>query len=585
MKAAIYARYSTDLQRDESIEDQIRVCKDKLTQEGWTLTNCYTDHAETGSNLLRPGIQALLQDALAGKFDIVITEDLDRISRDQEDTAGVFKRMQFSQVEIFTLSDGYITDLHVGLKSTMNAIQLKQIGQKVRRGQRGRVAAGKIPGGNSYGYKVVHQLDAQGNLLRGDREIDADQALIVVRIFEEYAAGHSPRAICGRLNKEGVVGPSGKDWSQSAINGNRKRGNGLLNNELYIGQIVYNRQTFVKNPDTGKRIARLNPEEDWVRQAVPELRIVADDLWKAVKARQKKLDAKGPELWQAKRPPNLFSYLLKCGECGSGFGMISKTHLGCSGSRNKGNCDNRKTIKREDLEQKVLGALRTHLMSPDLCKEFCDEYTKQINLIRSKHNTSLNAMYREFDQLERDKKKLVQSILNGVPGDVLKDEGIRIQTRMEQLEAILANAQEAPPIFHPNMSLRYHEEVQRLIAALNTQDHRAEAADIIRTLIDKIVLTPTLDRQSLVIDLHGALAGILSMASGKAHEEVDAMLNATVDTDAAKPQSPKNTEDFTNSQRLLVAGECNRGNLRPCENGQQIKLGAGVGFEPTTFRL
>ncbi len=584
MKAAIYARYSSDLQRDESIEDQIRVCIERVEKEGWSYIGSYTDHAETGSNLLRPGIQSLVQDALSGKFDIIVAEDLDRISRDQEDTAGVYKRMQFAEVEMFTLADGFITDLHVGLKSTMNAIQLKQIGQKVRRGQRGRVEAGKIPGGNSFGYTVVKKLDSEGNLLRGDRKIDADQALIVIRMMEEYAAGHSPRAICRRLNQEGIVGPSGKAWSQSTLNGNRRRGNGILNNELYIGRIVYNRQRFVKNPDTGKRIARLNPEEEWVRQEIPELRIVSDELWNAVKARQKKLDEKKPGLWNTQRPRNLFSYLLKCGQCGSGFSMISATHVGCSGARNKGNCDNRRTMRRDELEQKILGTLRAHLMNPGLCKEFCQEYTSQLNSIRMSHNASLEGYRREREEIERKRKKLVQSIMDGVPGSVLKEDGLYIEKRTAELEQILENTAEAPPLFHPNMALRYHEEVQRLIESLNEDDHRAEAAELIRSLIERVVLSPASDEKSLIIDLHGDLAGILSMATGRAQKEVKSHLENTVSELAEMQEDTAIALMSGISQDMLVAGDCSQHNLRQDFNSQDM-LGAGRGFEPLTFRL
>ena len=65
--AAIYARYSSDLQRDASIEDQIRLCKERAKREGWRVVNCYTDHAISGASLIRPGMQMLLQDAQAGK--------------------------------------------------------------------------------------------------------------------------------------------------------------------------------------------------------------------------------------------------------------------------------------------------------------------------------------------------------------------------------------------------------------------------------------------------------------------------------------------------------------------------------------
>ena len=98
---AIYARYSSDLQRDASIEDQIRLCKERAKREGWRVVNCYTDHAISGASLIRPGMQMLLQDAQAGKFDVIVAEAIDRLSRDQEDIAHIYKRTRFAGVWIF----------------------------------------------------------------------------------------------------------------------------------------------------------------------------------------------------------------------------------------------------------------------------------------------------------------------------------------------------------------------------------------------------------------------------------------------------------------------------------------------------
>ena len=92
---AIYARYSSDQQRDASIEDQIRLCQERAAREGWRIRQCYTDHAVSGASLIRPGIQALLQDAYAGQFEIILAESIDRFSRDQEDIAGIYKRLRF----------------------------------------------------------------------------------------------------------------------------------------------------------------------------------------------------------------------------------------------------------------------------------------------------------------------------------------------------------------------------------------------------------------------------------------------------------------------------------------------------------
>jgi site-specific DNA recombinase len=155
MRVALYARYSSDNQRDASIADQLRICREHAAKQGWAIVEEYTDHAVSGASLLRPGIQSLMTDAMAGRFNLILAEAMDRLSRDQEDIAGLFKRMGFADVKIITLSEGEISHLHVGLKGTMNALFLKDLADKTRRGLRGRVEAGKSGGGNSYGYDVV----------------------------------------------------------------------------------------------------------------------------------------------------------------------------------------------------------------------------------------------------------------------------------------------------------------------------------------------------------------------------------------------------------------------------------------------
>ena len=148
------------------------------------------------------------------------------------------------------------------------------------RGVRRRQGAfGKSGGGLCFGYTAVRGAS-------GGREVAPAQAAIVERIFRSFAAGMSPKAIAKQLNAEGVPGPTGKPWHPSTINGNLSRGTGILNNELYIGRLVWNRLRYVKDPDTGKRVSRLNPPTAWVTTDVPELRIIDADLWDAVKRRQ-----------------------------------------------------------------------------------------------------------------------------------------------------------------------------------------------------------------------------------------------------------------------------------------------------------
>jgi len=314
--AAIYARYSSDMQRDASIEDQVRVCKERAEIDGLKVIETYTDHATSGATMLRAGIQALLADAQKGRFNTLITEALDRLSRDQEDIAGIFKRLSFAGVKIVTLSEGEINHLHIGLKGTMNALFLKDLADKTRRGLRGRVEAGKSGGGKSYGYDVVKRFDADGEAIRGGRTINQYEAAIVARIFRDYSVGKSPKAIAAQLNAEGVPGPRGKAWGQSTINGNRQRGTGILNNELYVGRLVWNRLRYIKDPETGRRVSRLNLEGECITKDVPDLRIVVQSLWDQVKSRQGNLattQKRKTQFWTKQRPRYLLSGLIRCG--------------------------------------------------------------------------------------------------------------------------------------------------------------------------------------------------------------------------------------------------------------------------------
>jgi site-specific DNA recombinase len=229
VKVAIYARYSSDNQRDASIADQLRVCRAFAERQGWGICEEYADHAVSGATLLRAGFQALMRDALNRRFDVVLAESLDRFSRDQEDTAGLFKRLTFAGVNIVTLAEGDITHLHIGFKGTMNALFLKDLAEKTHRGLRGRIEDGKSAGGLCYGYRVVKTFNA-GAVTTGEREIEPAEARLVERIFRDFIAGVSPKQIAKNLNREGIAGPFGGAWSPSTIYGNHQRGTGILNN-------------------------------------------------------------------------------------------------------------------------------------------------------------------------------------------------------------------------------------------------------------------------------------------------------------------------------------------------------------------
>lgn len=312
--------------------------------------------------------------------------------------------------------------------------------------------------------------------MRGDRTINELQAEVIRRIFRDYAAGKSAKRIAVELNKDGIAAPGGGNWGFSAINSNPKRGNGILSNEMYVGKLIWNRQRFLKDPDTGKRQARMNPESEWITQDVPELRILYDDLWQSVKVRRRAVkrnhvgDGETENHFRERRQPKyLFSGLTKCGGCGGGYSMISADLVRCSTARSKGACDNRKNIRRDQLEARVLSALRHHLMDPALFKEFCDRFTREMNRLRMKGRSSIDAAEAEIKRIDRELDKLMKLIMVSGSDDAptrmmkqMKD----VKSRQNELKTFLQEAEEPPPLLHPNMAHHYHVQVDKLYAAL-----------------------------------------------------------------------------------------------------------------------
>ncbi|WP_084587814.1 recombinase family protein [Devosia riboflavina] len=598
MRAAIYARYSSDNQRDASIEDQIRICKERAVREGWHVVEVYSDHAISGASLLRPGIQKLMQDGVSGKFDIVVSEAMDRLSRDQEDIAGFYKRMQFANVTVFTLSEGEISSLHIGLKGTMNALFLKDLAAKTHRGMRGRVEKGKSGGGLTYGYDVVRGVDATGDYTHGERRINDAEANIVRRIFSEHLKGLSPTAIAKQLNSEGIAGPLGGTWGPSTINGNRRRGTGIINNELYVGKIIWNRLRYVKDPSTGKRISRLNEPSEWVVTEAPELRIVDQAVWDELKSRQTLIE-RAP-LHSHNRPRYLLTGLMRCGCCGGGYTVEGRKRVRCANRMNKGTCDNALAMNVEELEASVLSALQVHLMDEALCDLFCKEYTRRMNELRSAHNAARDGYRAELNKLEREREKIISAIAEGIDVSLIKDRANALQKRREELQKILEVTSDEPVIFHPNMAKRYHNAIRELVTTLQDPAERMQASRILRSLIEKVVLTPAPDGDRLVVDLVGDLAGILSIASNRDKAAVKADLsdlNLVPDSNA-NGQFDETGLEGPSDQNAMFADERNhsdgaRNEKSPREGAfisspsryRQVVLVAGAGFEPATFRL
>ena len=288
--AIIYARHSTDKQNPKSTEDQIAECMAFCRRHGFTVRKVFADEERSGehSGMLRPGFCDLVNflKSTSG-IDYVICEDLSRISRSLTDTSAFWDTVNFLDIKLHSISEGDINELFIGFKGTMNALYIKDLRHKTKRGQRAAIARGKMVGKPPYGYRINRRLDEKGELVRGEWKIEEKEADTIRKIFERYLSGYPLSQICDELNRDGVPTPKGKKWLSSVLVGTYERKTGLLRQSLYNGVLTYNKMEYRKNPDTGKRLSFVRPQSEWLYQPTPELRIVTE---KTFLAAQKMLD-------------------------------------------------------------------------------------------------------------------------------------------------------------------------------------------------------------------------------------------------------------------------------------------------------
>ena len=499
--AASYARYSTDLQNDRSIDDQ-HFENGKLAEANdCVVVKEYSDRAMSGASVFgRTGLHQLMQDARAGKFQAVVVEGLDRISRDQEELSAIFKRLTFLDIALYSSHDGKVDSMTVSVRGMQGAFFMSDLSQKIHRGQAGVVRDGRSAGGRAYGYRPV--AGATGHL-----EIVEGEAEVIRRIFQDFANGLSPRRIAADLNAEGVMPPRGNYWSASALNGNKARGYGILSNPLYGGKIVWNRVRMLRNPDTGKRVSRVNPKEKWQEEPAPDLAIVDKDLFARVQTKiEERSNGEQKKPWRHRKPKRLLSGLLKCGCCGGGMSIKDHSRYGtriqCSAAKEGGACKNTRAFPLEAIEHQVVKGLSQKLGSTAAIAAFVKAYNDERRALAADAINRRSAIEMRLKAIATERERTVDLLVRDVIREedgALKLKGFEAETA--NLQAELAGLEEPPNIIelHPTAVSDYLKTIDRLAEAL-TGEEGADALMPVRELIDRVVVTPGDDGTSISVE-------------------------------------------------------------------------------------
>lgn len=514
MRAAIYARFSSELQKDTSIDDQHRVCREYADREGMTVVAAFEDRALSGSSMVRRhGLQKMVAQATAGHFDVVIVEALDRLSRDQADLATIYKRLSFKGVAIHAIHEGTADEIQIGVRGLVGALYLKDNVEKIHRGQSGVVLAGRSGGGRAYGYRPV---PGQTGLL----EIIEQEADIIREIFEAFVSGEKPRVIAARLNKRGVPSPRGTVWGASAIYGNHKRGSGILRNNLYDGRIVWNKVSMYTDPDTGRRISRPNDPSAAYTSESEHLRIIDRDMFDRV---QSMLTATREKYAGPGRAPrnrsHMFSGMLKCGNCGGGMSIKDRRkdviRIKCTQSVESSKCSRRTTYKLNDIYTAVVAGLVDVLSDPELVQTFVDEYCQEMHRLSAEGRRNRKSVATKLTTANRRLDRLIDALADGDTTMArVRDKMKELEAEANELEvrlaAIDADDTSRTVQLHPAAVQAYAQALAELPNTLNDPNAAPDVQEGIKALIGTIVVEGKDQDDKVAITVNGLLSSLLT---------------------------------------------------------------------------
>ncbi|TKZ15469.1 recombinase family protein [Shimia litoralis] len=530
LRAIIYACYSTDLQNPNSVQDQIDKCRIEARKQGWVVVGERADHGISGTRNDRPDFKELLKDVQARSCDIVLTESLDRISRDQEDAAHFFKQATYHDVEIYTLEHGIVNPIQLGFSSTMAAVFIDALAAKTHRGLTGKIRSGKSAGGRSYGYKVAQ--DTRGVEIVGELDIDEDEAIVIRRIFREFVAGRSAQQIAAGLNEDLIPSPrhkagQGGHWKQNTINGNRARGTGILNNELYIGRRIWNRLNYRRDPDTRKKVSRLNDPDKWEVFEVPDLAILDMDLWEAAKERQDQqaksraqhapTDKNGLSVSQGlRRRKYLLSGLLKCKTCqgnltiGGGSGT-RKTYY-CANAKEKGPavCSGMPGLRKDIIEENVVSRMRNGLLQEEAYQQFKKDFLRHQTAASQDGEAKLHLKDAQIREREAKKANLIEAVENGLGSKLIIEHLDKVDAELTKLKAQRAEATPQKIDLPDDLPMIYRAHVAELAETLSDETVAGRAGDALRDFINQIIIGYDADLNAHTVEFSGNLAEILN---------------------------------------------------------------------------
>ena len=510
LNIAIYARFSSEGQRDASIEDQIRNCREYIEARGGIVRDelLFVDRAVSGTGFDRPGFARLVEltSGRNRRVDAIVAEHTDRLGRDAAELHLLFRNLEHERVRLITLSgiDTATANAHLlfTFESAFATAYIRELRTKTMRGLEGRFLAGFATGAPPYGFMTRPEVDAAGKPLGSRPIIDPVTSKVVVLIFTLYLGGYSLAGIAKKLNADNLPPPRvnarrrRRGWKDTSVRA-------ILHNQTYAGRWTFKEKEWRKIPGTNTRRYEARPPAEVLSQNRPHLAIIDDETWTAVKERLRAVSAhytrtkdgtpKGRSI-AGRATPYLFSGLLHCAECDGKMvisGGSSKAYYRCETSSKRGLCTNKRSVPEEVVRTNLLDELRRRLTSPDAIAYARKRIAERLGTFSRDRDREHREHRARLEKVELQIEKLVDFVAEGT-GSKAVAERLEILEREAVAErkelAVLGTRQLAPiRLPTPDEMMTVVLDLERRLVT-DVTNGREELKRVFRD--GKIVLTP-----------------------------------------------------------------------------------------------
>ena len=450
MTGVIYARYSSDNQREESIEGQLRECKAFAEKNGIQIVGTYIDRALSAKTDNRPDFQKMIKDSAKQQFDTVIVWKLDRFARNRYDSAHYKSILKKNNVRVLSateaISQGAEGIILESVLEGMAEYYSAELAEKVVRGQTENALSCRFNGGTvPIGYNIVNQHFV----------VNTETAPLVLAAYEMYEDGRTMQEIADDLNVRGLRNTRGTKLNINTVSN-------LLTNRRYIGEYSY--------------------REIVVPDGIPA--IVPKDLFERVQERIAK-NKKSPARYKAEAE-YILSTKLYCGRCmtfmvgesGTARNKDTYRYYKCLSAKRKRGCD-KKAVKKQWIEDIVINQILNVIWDDNLIEDITD----LVMDMQNKENTALALLNKRLGEVQKSISNMLSAIEQGIFTSSTKRRLEELENQKRDLEIEIAQESITRPMLDRDQIKFWFHRFRKMDASLPENRRR-----LVDSFVNSIIL-------------------------------------------------------------------------------------------------